>query len=65
MRISAPKTPVFVRQCWPTIAFSSTVMFGNSFTFWKVRAMPSFVTWLGRRPRMDSPWNTTSPSSGV
>ena len=28
-------------------------MFGNSFTFWNVRAMPSFVTWFGSRPTID------------
>ena len=61
----APKTPALVRQCWPTIAFSSTVMLGKNFTFWNVRAMPSVVTWLGSLPSTDSPWNSTSPPSGL
>ncbi len=57
--------PDFDRQCWPTIAFSSTVMFGNRCTFWNVRAMPSLATWCGRSPTMLSPRNRMSPPSGA
>src|SRR6266568_1918412 len=57
--------PDRARQCWPTMAFSSTVMLGNRWTVWKVRAMPSRVIWLGFSPTMLSPRKTTSPSSGA
>ena len=40
-------------------------MLANRRTFWKVRAMPRAVTWLGSRPSNDSPLNTMSPEVGV
>ena len=40
-------------------------MFGNSRTFWKVRAMPSEVTMLGSRPTIDSPSKSMAPSVGA
>ncbi len=52
------------RQCWPTITFSSVVISLNSRMFWKVRAMPSFVTLEGSMPAMSlvrgSGWTPTS-----
>ena len=36
-----------MRQWWPTMTFSSTVIVLNSLMFWNVRAMPAWVTMCG------------------
>src|SRR4029434_2261432 len=52
VRSTAPNTPSRVRECRPTITFSSAVMLPNRRRFWKVRAIPSRVMRLGGRPLM-------------
>ena len=56
--------PDLVRLCWPTMAFSSTVMALKRRTDWKVRAMPSRVRALGLSPAMLWPSKIIVPSSG-
>ena len=49
----------------PDITFSSTVICRNSRRFWKVRAMPFWVTLWGLCRSMDSSMNLTSPEFGL
>ena len=43
-----PNSPAFMRECWPTMTFSSAVMVPKSRMFWKVRATPSAMILSGR-----------------
>ena len=36
-----PNSPAFMREFWPTIAFSTAVMVANRRMFWNVRAIPA------------------------
>ena len=55
----------FMRQWWPTMTFSSTVMVLNSLMFWNVRAMPAWVTMCGALAVMSRPWKVTVPVVGL
>ena len=39
---------LFIKTCWPTSRFSSTVIVGKSARFWKVREMPGPDDLVGR-----------------
>ena len=54
-----------MRQWWPTMTFSSTVMVLNSLMFWNVRAMPACVTMCGAFAVMSAPSKTTLPVVGL
>ena len=56
-----PNNPARIRQCRPTITFSSAVIAPNSRMFWNVRATPSFVMTSGRSWVMSRPENTIRP----
>ena len=54
-------TPPLVRQCMPTITFSSELIVWNSRMFWNVRPIPSSVTLCGGSPAISVPSNVDLP----
>ncbi len=54
-----------MRECWPTITFSTALMVANRRMFWNVRAMPSAVILSGRTPEIVLPSNSMVPRDGV
>ncbi len=54
-----------MRECSPTITFSSALMVEKSRMFWKVRATPSEVMMSGRRPVTSLPSKLIRPAVGL
>ena len=57
--------PALLRLCWPDMTFSTTLISRNSRTFWKVRAMPSSVTWCGFIRMVSVPSRRIEPCCGL
>ena len=56
--------PARIRECWPTITFSSADMVGNRRMFWKVRAIPIAVIRSGRAREISRSRNVIRPALG-
>ena len=65
MRSTTLTTPLRVRQCCPTMMFSSAVISLNRRMFWKVRATPSLVTFDGSMPAISRPLKRMVPDVGL
>ena len=53
-----------MRECSPTITFSSAVMVPNRRMFWNVRATPALVMRSGRVRVTSRPSNAMRPADG-
>ena len=60
-----PNNPARMRECSPTITFSSALMVENNRMFWKVRAIPSEVMMSGRLPVTSPPSKVIRPAVGL
>ena len=54
-----------MRECWPTITFSTADIVANSRMFWNVLAMPIDVITSGRRAVISRPSKAIWPAVGL
>ena len=60
-----PNRPACIRECSPTITFSSAVIVANRRMFWNVRAMPDLRMRSGRAFVISRPSKAIQPVDGL